>query len=138
MSTRPQTRRAAARNVSLQAANERARRQRRAYGARTSVAARFLMLWIAAVLATAAAFVVHLSMRFETVRLGYEVGAARREQRRLIEQRRLLALEAATLRQSPRVETIARGVLEMEPPSADRVVPITPRRGSRRTAGRVR
>jgi len=133
----PRTGRRGARNLSLEALNERARRSRRVYGARSGVAARFLMLWIAAVLATAAAFVVHLSMRFETVRLGYEVGDARREQRRLIEQRRLLALEAATLRQAPRVEAIARGVLEMEPPSADRVVPITPRR-RRRTAGRVR
>ena len=35
---------------------------------------RFLPLWCVAVLATATAFVVHLAIRFETVRLGYEVG----------------------------------------------------------------
>ena len=61
--------------------------------------ARFLLLWTAAVMATAAAFIVHLTLRFETVRLGYEVGAARHEQRHLIEQRRVLSIEAATLRQ---------------------------------------
>lgn len=104
----------------------------------TSVAARFLMLWTAAVLATAAAFVVHLSMRFETVRLGYDVGAARAEQRRLIEQRRLLALEAATLRQRQRIETIASGRLEMSVPDAERVVSIEAQGPRRSTAGRVR
>lgn len=105
---------------------------------RSGLAARFMMLWIAAVLATAAAFVVHLAMRFETVRLGYEVGAARREQRRLIEQKRLLAIEAATLRQAPRVETVARGELEMDVPEPERIVPIVPQRRSRARAGRVR
>ncbi len=107
-------------------------------GARNGVAARFLMLWTAAVLATAAAFVVHLAMRFETVRLGYDVGEARSEQRRLIEQRRLLSVEAATLRNVPRVETVARGLLEMDVPPAERVVPIVPHRAQRGTSGRVR
>lgn len=101
-------------------------------------ASRFLMLWTAAVLATAAAFVVHLSMRFETVRLGYEVGAERREERRLLEQKRLLSVEAATLRQSARVETVARGVLQMDVPEAARVIPIVPSRNQRTTSGRVR
>ncbi len=106
--------------------------------ARTSVAARFMMLWTAAVLACAAAFVVHLSMRFETVRLGYDVGEARREQRQLIEERRLLAIEAATLREASRVERLARGQLEMDVPQSERVVPIAERGPRRRTAGRVR
>ena len=101
-------------------------------------ASRFLMLWTAAVLATAAAFVVHLSMRFETVRLGYEVGAERREERRLLEQKRLLSVEAATLRQSARVETVARGVLQMDVPEAARVIPIVASRNQRTTSGRVR
>lgn len=104
----------------------------------TSPAARFLMLWLAAVLAAGAAFVVHLGMRFQTVRLGYDVGAERREQRRLIEQRRLLSTEAATLRDATRVEAIARGALEMDVPGAERVVPVRPGRRQRRTAGRVR
>lgn len=99
--------------------------------------ARFLALWSVAVLATAAAFVVHLALRFETVRLGYEVGDARREQRRLIEQRRLLAIEAATLRQAQRVEAVARGALDMDVPEPERIVPIDGRR-RQRAAGRVR
>jgi cell division protein FtsL len=101
------------------------------------VRARFLALWTVAVLACAAAFVVHLALRFETVRLGYDVGNERREQRRLIEQRRLLAVEAATLRQADRVESVARGALEMEVPEPERVVPIDGRR-RQRAAGRVR
>jgi cell division protein FtsL len=101
------------------------------------VKARFLALWIAAVLACATAFIVHLSMRFETVRLGYEVGAARRAHGRLIEQRRLLALEAATLRASGRIEAVARGTLGMDVPESDRVVPVG-RAAARSAAGRVR
>lgn len=99
--------------------------------------ARFLALWTAAVLACAVAFIAHLAMRFETVRLGYDVGEARREQRRLIEARRLLAIEAATLRQSPRVEAVARGTLKMDVPPPERIVPVggQPRT---RAAGRTR
>ena len=100
--------------------------------------ASFIMLWTAAVLATAAAFIVHLSMRFETIELGYEVGAERREQRRLIEECRLLSLEAATLRQVERVEAIGRGVLEMDQPTPARIVPVVPPREQRQTSGRVR
>lgn len=85
---------------------------------------RFLALWTCAVIATAAAFVAHLTVRFETVRLGYEVGEQRKEQRRLIEERRLLAIEAATLRQTSRIETVARGTLHMDVPSSDRILSI--------------
>ena len=85
---------------------------------------RFLALWAAAVLATAAALVVHLALRFETVRLGYAVFAERREQRKLIEMRRMLAIESATLRQSSRVEAIARSVLGMDVPDRSNVIPI--------------
>jgi len=99
--------------------------------------ARFVMLWTVAVLATAAAFVAHLALRFETVRLGYDVGHARQEQRRLVEERRLLSLEAATLRQSVRVEAVARGSLGMDVPDGDRVVPVGGRRATA-TAGRFR
>ncbi len=100
--------------------------------------ASFIMLWTAAVVATAAAFIVHLSMRYQTIDLGYEVGAERREQRRLIEERRLLSLEAATLRQAPRIEAVARGVLEMDQPNAARIVPVVPQEEQRQTAGGVR
>jgi cell division protein FtsL len=98
---------------------------------------RMLLLWAAAVIATACAFVAHLSLRLETVRLGYDVGQARREERRLIEERRLLSIEAATLRDPSRVETIARGSLGMEVPDTDHVVPVG-QTGTRRASGRMR
>ena len=98
---------------------------------------RFLPLWCVAVLATAGAFVVHLSIRFETVRLGYQVSEERGRQRELLQDRRLLSIEAATLRQSGRIETIARGTLGMEMPKPTRIV--TMKETSRRAAaGRVR
>ena len=100
--------------------------------------ASFIMLWTAAVLATAAAFIVHLSMRFETIELGYEVGSERHEQRRLIEECRLLSLEAAILRQSERVEAVGRGILQMDTPDSERIVPIIPVGDQRQTAGGVR
>ena len=98
---------------------------------------RFVALWIAAIGAAGLAFVAHLALRFETVRLGYDVGQGRREQRQLIEERRLLSIEAATLREPERVEAIARGTLGMEVPDADHVVPVG-HGGRRRAAGRIR
>jgi cell division protein FtsL len=100
------------------------------------VKARFLALWTVAVMATAASFIVHLTLRFETVRLGYDVGDARREQRGLIESRRLLALEAATLSEPDRVETVARGAFEMDLPEASRVIAVD-RRGPGVISGAV-
>lgn len=98
-----------------------------------------MTLWTLAVFAASLAFIAHLMLRFETVRLGYEVGRARREQRRLVEERRLYSIEAATLRDVERVETIARGSLGMEMPEADRIVPVgTAATRTRRAAGRVR
>lgn len=99
--------------------------------------ARFLALWSVAVLACAAAFIAHLALRFETVRLGYDVGRARAEQRKLVESRRLLSLEAATLRHASRVEAVARGALGMDVPEPDRVIPVGARR-SGAVAGRLR
>lgn len=97
--------------------------------------ARFLALWTAAVLAAAAAFVVHLTLRFENVRLGYEVGDARRAQRKLVESRRMLAVEAATLRQPDRIEAVARTTLQMQVADAPRIIAVDARR--RRTSGRA-
>jgi cell division protein FtsL len=101
------------------------------------VKGRFLPLWCVAVLATAGAFVVHLAIRFETVRLGYEVSEERERQRELLQDRRMLSIEAATLRQSGRIETIARGTLGMEVPKPTRIVTMkeTPNLPA---AGRVR
>lgn len=96
-------------------------------------------LWTIAVIAASLAFIAHLMLRFETVRLGYDVGHARREQRRLVEERRLYSIEAATLRDVSRVETIARGALGMEVPEADRIVPASgTAAGRRRASGRMR
>lgn len=89
--------------------------------------ARFLALWTVAVLATATSFIVHLALRFETVRLGYDVGNARIEQRKLIESQRLLSLEAATLSEPQRIETVARGAFDMDVPEAPRIVPMDKR-----------
>ena len=99
--------------------------------------ARFLTLWTVAVVATALSFIVHLTLRFETVRLGYEVGNAREEARELIEQRRLLTLEAATLRQADRVETVARSVLQMDVAPSERVISVGGRTTLARTSGRA-
>ena len=98
---------------------------------------RFLPLWCVAVLATAAAFVVHLAIRFETVRLGYEVSDERSRQHELLQDRRLLSIEAATLRQSGRIETIARGTLGMEVPKPTRIVAMSEKRQPE-ASGRVR
>ncbi|MGB0678337.1 MAG: cell division protein FtsL [Polyangiales bacterium] len=104
----------------------------------------FLALWTAAVLATVAAFVVHLALRFETVRLGYAVGAERRERQRLTELKRLLAIEAATLRDAVRLESHARTRLHMVRPDPDAVVVLRQRpaavtaSASGRAAGRPR
>lgn len=86
--------------------------------------ARFLALWTVAVLATAASFIAHLTLRFETIRLGYNVGDARKIQRELIESKRLLSLEAATLRQADRIETVARGSLRMDVPDPIQIIPV--------------
>lgn len=100
---------------------------------------RFILLFAASVAAVAVASVGYLALRFETVRLGYEVAEARKVQRRLIEERRELEVEAASLRQPRRIESIAREVLDMTTPGPDRIVPMmeTPEAPTR-PAGRVR
>lgn len=82
----------------------------------------FLPLWTLAVIATAAAFVLHLAMRGRTITLGYELGRARGEQARLREVKRVLQVEAASYKTPERVEIVARTLLGMEPPPADRIV----------------
>ena len=99
--------------------------------------ARFTPLWCVAVIATAAAFVVHLAIRFETVRLGYEVSAAREDQRKLVHDKRLLSVESATLSQAGRIEAVARRSLQMDSPGASQVVHIKERRPEAAVSGRV-
>ncbi len=82
----------------------------------------FLALWTVAVIATVAAFVVHLALRGRTVDLGYKLGRARAEQARLREVKRVLSLEAASYETPQRVEYVARSLLGMTPPPPERVI----------------
>jgi cell division protein FtsL len=81
----------------------------------------FLVLWVVAVSAAVAAFVLHLALRSRTMQLGYELGRARAEQARMREVRRVLELEVASNQTPQRVEVIARTLLNMAPPSPDRI-----------------
>jgi cell division protein FtsL len=85
----------------------------------------FLILWTLAVAASVTAFVLHLALRGRNVELGYDLGKARGEQARLREVKRVLELEAASYETPQRVEVVARTLLGMQPPAADRIVPIT-------------
>ena len=85
----------------------------------------FLAIWTLAIAATVSAFVVHLALRGRTVQLGYELGRARQEQARLREVKRVLEVESASYKTPERVEIIARTLLRMEPPSPDRIIPLT-------------
>lgn len=84
----------------------------------------FLALWSLAVIATVAAFVVHLGLRGKIVDLGYKLGRARAEQARLREVKRVLSLEAASYETPQRVEMVARTLLGMTPPPPERVIPV--------------
>jgi cell division protein FtsL len=82
----------------------------------------FLSIWTLAVVATVAAFVLHLALRGRTVDLGYRLGRARAEQARLREVKRVLSLEAASYETPQRVEMVARTLLGMTPPPPERVI----------------
>ena len=96
----------------------------------------WLPSWWASVLATTLAFLMHLALVFETYDLGYKVSAARKRERELRDQRTLLQLEAATLRQVDRVETVARG-LGMEVAGPERVIMVGAGAARPRVSGRV-
>jgi cell division protein FtsL len=81
----------------------------------------FLAVWTLAVVATATAFVVDLGLRGRSVDYGYRLGAARAEQARLREVKRVLSLEAASYETPQRVEQVARTLLGMTPPPPERV-----------------
>jgi len=87
----------------------------------------FLFTWTLAVLAVVSAIVVHLALRGRVVSLGYELGKARSEQARLREVKRVLEVEAASYKTPERVDVVARTLLGMEPPSADRIVSVSSR-----------
>jgi cell division protein FtsL len=99
---------------------------------------RFLALWAVAVLSTGAAFVAYLALRFESVRIGYQLDQSTRDFKRLSEMARMLALEAQTLREHARVQAIAERTLGMETPDQDRVVAVSLPTRTRSFAGRAR
>jgi cell division protein FtsL len=85
---------------------------------------RFLALWTVAVLSTGAAFVAYLALRFESVRIGYQLDQSTKDFKRLSEMARMLALEAQTLREHARVQAIAERALGMQAPDQSRVVAV--------------
>jgi cell division protein FtsL len=83
----------------------------------------FLTLWTLAVLAATAAFVLHLGLRVKSVELGYELGREHARVARLREVKHVLELEVASHKTPERVEFVARTLLGMSEPSADRILP---------------
>jgi hypothetical protein len=83
----------------------------------------FLTLWSLAVLAATAAFVLHLGLRVKSVELGYELGRAHARVARLREVKHVLELEVASHKTPERVDFVARTLLGMSEPSADRILP---------------
>jgi cell division protein FtsL len=83
---------------------------------------RFLVLWCLAVAASSAAFIVHLALRGKTVDVGYRLGLLREQQAQLREVKRVLELEATSYQTPKRVEMVARTLLGMTPPAAEKVI----------------
>jgi cell division protein FtsL len=83
----------------------------------------FLLLWTLAVAAATAAFVLHLALRVRSVELGYELGRTHARVERLREVKHVLELELSSHKTPERVEFVARTLLGMSEPSADRVLP---------------
>jgi cell division protein FtsL len=83
----------------------------------------FLALWTLAVVSATAAFVLHLSLRVRSVELGYELGRTHARVARLREVKHVLELELASHKTPERVEFVARTLLGMSEPSADRILP---------------
>jgi cell division protein FtsL len=98
---------------------------------------RFLALWTVAVLATGAAFVAYLALRFEAVRLGYALDREQQEHKRLTELRRMLTVEAQSLRERQRILAIAERSLGMVRPEKARVVSVHASTAARTAAGRA-
>lgn len=96
---------------------------------------RYLALWVMALVATGAAFVSYLALRFESVRLGYDLNKVGEEHKRLTEVKSLLSLEAQTLRERQRIHAIAERSLGMSTPDSAHVVIV---RGKQQQAGGAR
>lgn len=100
----------------------------------------FLLLWTIAVAAATAAFILHLGLRLRNIELGYALSEARATQVALLEKRRVLQLENASLRAPARIDGIAREVLGMDVPGYDRILPVGggARSVARAASGRMR
>jgi hypothetical protein len=83
----------------------------------------FLTLWVLAVGSATAAFVFHVAMRVRAVELGYGLGRTHAHVARLREVKHVLELELASHKTPERVEFVARTLLGMSEPSADRILP---------------
>lgn len=86
----------------------------------------FVALWILAVVAATSAFVLYLSLRVRSVELGYELGRAHTRVARLREVKRVLELELASHKTPERIDLVARSLLGMSEPTADRLLPMGP------------
>jgi cell division protein FtsL len=82
----------------------------------------FVACWTLAVAAATAAFCVHLTVRVRAIELGYELGRVHAQLTRLREVKRVLELEVASYETPERVDLVARTLLGMAPPGADRVL----------------
>jgi|RhiMethySRZTD1v2_1073278.scaffolds.fasta_scaffold64150_3 cell division protein FtsL len=82
----------------------------------------FLVLWVLAIVATCAAFVLYLALRVRSVELGYELGRAHAKVARLREVKRVLELELASHKTPERVDLVARTLLGMSEPTPERIL----------------
>ncbi len=82
----------------------------------------FLVLWVLAIIATCAAFVLYLALRVRSIELGYELGRAHSKVARLREVKRVLELELASHKTPERVDLVARTLLGMSEPSPERIL----------------
>jgi hypothetical protein len=82
----------------------------------------FLVLWTLVVAAAVSAFSVHLALRGRAFELGYQLGESHTSLAALRESKRVLELELASYKTPERVGLVARSLLSMSPPSADRLL----------------
>jgi cell division protein FtsL len=82
----------------------------------------FLVLWIMAIIATCAAFVLYLALRVRSIELGYELGRSHAKVARLREVKRVLELELASHKTPERVDLVARTLLGMSEPTSERIL----------------
>jgi cell division protein FtsL len=100
--------------------------------------ASYLFVVCVVVALVCAAFVFHLQVRFEGVRLGYLTSQARVQRARMLVERRELRLELASLKAPKHVESEAREKLDMEMPDYRRIVTIGSKRKAVLASGRAR